>query len=154
MWRDGEYRGKGQKKPKGSESAPAGAKSTKELVPLGMMARNTFQDAVLLREVHRVRDAGDDLPPESRDSYLRDAAEFLRVTQAMADCAWTPEQRAWLARRNRSVLQMNPEGRAALQKFENAPLLMDGRKTRIIGETGADHMNLMKLSHEAEEACG
>ena len=67
------------------------------------------------------------------------------MTQAMADCTWTPEQRAWVGRRNRSVLQMTPEGRADLRKFESAPLLMDGRKTRITGETGADHMNLLKL---------
>ena len=150
MWREGEYRGKGQNKPKGSEGVPPGAKSTKELVRLGMMARNPFQDVVLLRQVHRVRDPGSDVPEEKLDAYRKDAAEFLRVTQAMADCTWTHEDRVWLARRNRTVLQMTPEGRAELQKFESAPLLMDGRKTRITGETGADHMNLMKLKQLAE----
>ena len=121
MWREGEYMKKGQNKPKGSESVPAGAKSTKELVRLGMMARNTFQDVVLLRQVHRVRDPGSDVPEEKLDMYRKDAAEFLRVTQAMADCTWTHEDRLWLARRNRTVLQMTPDGRAALQKFETAP---------------------------------
>ena len=116
MWREGEYRGRGQNKPKGSESTPPGAKSTKELVRLGMMTRNTFQDVALLREVHRVRDPGADVPEERRERYRNDAAEFLHVTKAMADCTWTPEERAWLARRNRSVLQMTPEGRSELQK--------------------------------------
>ena len=102
MWREGEYSGKGQNKPKGSDGVPPGAKSTKELVRLGMMARNTFQDVVLLRQVHRVRYPGADVPEERRESYRNDAAEFSRVTQAMADCTWTPEERAWLARRNRS----------------------------------------------------
>jgi len=150
MWRDGEYTKKGQNKPKDSEGVPPGAKSTKELVRLGMMARNTFHDVVLLRQVHRVRDPGADVPEERLDMYRNDAAEFLRVTQAMADCTWTQEDRVWLARRNRTVLQMTPEGRAELQKFESAPLLMDGRKTRITGETGADHMNLVKLKQLAD----
>ena len=149
MWREGEYRGKGKNKPKGSDGTPPGAKSAKELVRLGLMARNTFQDVALLRQVHRVRDPGADVPEERRESYRNDAAEFLHVTKAMADCTWTPEERAWLARRNRSVLQMTPEGRSELQKFESAPLLMDGRKTRITGETGADHMNLLKLKQLA-----
>ena len=149
MWREGEYRGRGQNKPEGSEGTPLGAKSTKELVRLGMMTRNTFQDVAILREVHRVRDPGADVPEERRESYRNDAAEFLHVTKAMADCTWTPEERAWLARRNRSVLQMTPEGRLELQKFESAPLLMDGRKTRITGGTVADHMNLLKLKQLA-----
>ena len=88
MWREGEYRGKGQNKPKGSEGVPPGAKSTKDFVRLGMMARNTFQDVVILRQVHRVRDLGDDVPEERRDIYQKDMAAFLRVTQGMADCTW------------------------------------------------------------------
>ena len=150
MWREGEYTKKGQNKPKGSEGVPAGGKSTKELVRLGMMARNTFQDVVILRQVHRVRDPGADVPAERLDMYRKDAVEFLRVQQAMSECTWTHEDRAWLARRNRTALQMTPEGRVELQKFETAPLLMDGRKTRITGETGADHMNLEKLKQLAD----
>ena len=128
MWREGEYTKTGQNKPKGNEGVPPGAKSTKELVRLGMMARISFQDVVLLRQVHRVRDPGSDVPDEKLDAYRKDAAEFLGVTQAMADCTWTHEDRVWLARRNRTVLQMTPEGRAELQKFESAPLLMDGKE--------------------------
>ena len=85
------------------------------------MTRNTFQDVVLLRQVHRVRDPGADVPEEKLDMYRKDAAEFLRVTQAMADCTWTHEDRLWLARRNRTVLQMTPEGRA---EFGNSKLLL------------------------------
>ena len=84
------------------------------------------------------------------DVYRKDAAEFLRVTQAMADCTLTHEDRLWLGRRNRTVLQMTSEGRAQLLKFESAPLLMDGRKTTITGTTGADHMNLVKLKQLAD----
>ena len=58
MWRESEYRGKGLNKPKDSDDAPAGVKSMKELVRLGMMARNTFQDVAVLGQVRRVRDPG------------------------------------------------------------------------------------------------
>ena len=149
MWREGDYFGKRQNELKGSEVVFPGMKSTKKLARLGMMARNIFHDVVLFRHVHGVRDPGSDVPEEKLDFYRKDAAEFLRVTQAMADCTWKHEDRVWLARRNRTVLQMTPEGRAELQKFESAFLLMDGRKTRITGETGADHMNLVKLKQLA-----
>ena len=102
-------RKKNQNKPKNNEGVPPGAKSTEDLVRLGMMARNTFHYVVLLQQVYRVRDPGTDVPEERLDMYRNDAAEFLRVTQAMADCTGTQEDRVWLARRNRTVLQMTPE---------------------------------------------
>ncbi len=71
--------------------------------------------------------------------------EFLRATRGMADCTWTREQHAWLSRRNRSVLQQTEEGRAQLRRFEDAPLLMDGRVDRVTGETGAIKVNERKL---------
>ena len=67
----------------------------------------------------------------------------------MADLTWSPEEWRWLSKRNRSILQQTPEGRAELQQLENAPLLMDGRKDRITGEQGADRLNRAKLMQES-----
>ena len=43
MWREGEYTGTGMNKPAGSAGTPAGAKTIKQFVRLGMMARNIFK---------------------------------------------------------------------------------------------------------------
>ena len=63
----------------------------------------------------------------------------------MADCTWTLDDHDWLSRRNRSRLQQTPEGREELRRFDTAPLLMDGRVTRVTGEIGANRINLHRL---------
>ena len=69
----------------------------------------------------------------------------------MADCTWEQKDHVWLSRRNRSVLQQTPEGRDALRNFEQAPLLMDGRKDRVTGEVGADQINRLRLERLSAE---
>ena len=52
-YKEGAYNGKGQNKPKGSDRTPTDAWSTHRLVNMGMAVRNSFEDVVLLRQVHR-----------------------------------------------------------------------------------------------------
>ena len=158
LYKEGVYGGKGQNKPRGSKDTPPKAWSTKKLVHNGMEVRNTFQDVVELRQVHRYDDGDDDMPEEEREEYRREAKEFLRVMRGMADCSWTPSDWAWLARRNRSALQQSEEGRKQLRGFDGrrdaatgdvvgmASLLMDGRKDRVTGEVGAIRTNRLKLN--------
>ena len=63
----------------------------------------------------------------------------------MADLEWTREDHAWLSQRNRSFLKLTEEGRAELVGFEDAPLLMDGRKRNARGEDGAQQYNAAEL---------
>jgi hypothetical protein len=138
-------------KPRGSECTPAGAWNTKKLVRMGMGLRNTFDDVVLLREVHRFTHARGDLSVEMQRKFTEDALEFLRVTKAVATGTLTKLQHQWLKRRQRSVLQQTDAGRAELARFdrESAPLLMDGKKDRVTGERGAitvNHVLLEELS--------
>ena len=65
--------------------------------------------------------------------------------RGLVDCTWTPQQHLWLARRNRTALQQTLEGREQLQRFVDAPLLMDGRVDRITGEVGANRINRAQL---------
>ena len=90
LYTEGRYRGKGQNKPRGSASTPGDAWTTEKLVHMGMMVRNSFQDVVELREVHRFDDGDDDMPEDEREEYRQEANEFLRVLRGMADCTWTP----------------------------------------------------------------
>ena len=85
------------------------------------------------------------MPADKREEYKKDASRFLDVTGKMADCTWTLDDHDWLSRRNRSRLQQTPEGREELRRFDTAPLLMDGRVTRVTGEGGANRVNLLKL---------
>ena len=82
-----------------------------------------------------------EVPEEQREAYRQDAMEFPKVTRGMADCTWTQRQHRWLSRRNRSVVQQTPEGREELRRFDDAPLLMDGRKDTLSGKHGANRMN-------------
>ena len=58
---------------------------------------------------------------------------------------------AWLSACNRSVRQQTPEGREELRKFDEAPLLMDGREDRVTGEVGAKRVNNLRLERLAAE---
>ena len=152
QYREGAYAKKGQNKPRGSDRTPTDAWSTHKLVAMGMAVRNSFEDVVLLREVHRYVDARDDIAPERREEFRQDAVKFLDVTRGMADCAWSQGEHAWLSRRNRTILQQTEEGRAELKKFDGAPLLMDGRVDRVTGEVGANKINQLRLERLSAES--
>ena len=145
LCRLGEYKGKGQNKPRGVDRTPSNAWSTSRLVSNGMFVRDSFQDAVILRQVHRFEDENASVPSARREEYKQDAQRFLTVTRGMADCSWSLDDHAWLSRRNRARLQQTPEGREELRRFDTAPLLMDGRVTRVTGEIGANRVNLHRL---------
>ena len=89
MYKEGAYKGKAKNKPRGAADTPAKAWSTQKLVRMGMSARNTFDDVVLLRQVHRYADSSSDVPEHMKELYRKDAEEFLKVTRGMADCTRT-----------------------------------------------------------------
>ena len=149
MFRYGPYVGKGLNKPRNAEM-PAGAPSLVALSKEGELFREEFQDVVILREVHRIDREAADLDPIAAAQYEQDADEFLEVTNGMANCTWTPKQHAWLSRRNRSWLSKTEEGRRELLAFEEAPLLMDGRKPNTAGEDGSTQVNEEELFRMAD----
>ena len=82
---------------------------------------------------------------EEQAEYAAEAEKFLDVTAKMVDCTWTPQEHAWLARRNRSRLELTESGRKTLKAFADAPLLMDGRQKKGTGEAGAIEVNEREL---------
>ena len=50
-----------------------------------MWLRSTFDDVVLLRQVHRHSADNDAISPDARVEYRADAARFLEVMRGMAD---------------------------------------------------------------------
>ena len=145
IYQHGEYIGKSENKPKDAQGVPAGAWSAKKLVRMGMEVRDSCEDVVILRKVHRYQDFDESVPPEKRVHYADEAAKFLSCTRGMADCTWTPAQRDWLAGRNRSALQQTADGRSQLQRLERFPLLMDTKVDKASGEPGAHRLNQLKL---------
>ena len=69
LWRVGEYAKRGVNKPAGSDATPSNAWSTHRLVRNGMGVMESFQDAVLLRQVHRYGEENKDLPSGRREEY-------------------------------------------------------------------------------------
>ena len=106
-----------------------------------VLFREEFQDVVTLPKVHRVEYDAPDLSPAERERYKEEADRFLEVVAKMADCEWSALDHAWLKRRERSRLRMTPEGRRELEAFDDAPVLMDGKKKKANGEDGADQVN-------------
>ena len=146
MYRMGAYRGKGQNKPRGAATTPTEAWTTERLSTVGSHVRDTFEDVALLRKVHRYDETRPGVTdPGKLAECRREAARFLEVTRGMADCTWTKEDHAWLEKRNRTLLQQTREGLEELKTFEDAPLLMDGRKDRVTGEVGAIRINQLRL---------
>ena len=141
LYKEGSYKGKAQNKPFRAEHRPPDAWSVEKIVNVAMNMRNEFKDVVMLRQVHRYSEESAEVPSERREAYRKDAVEFPKVTRGMADCTWTSAQHAWLERRNRSLLEQTAEGRKELEKFNDAPLLMDGRQDRVSGEKGAIRVN-------------
>ena len=145
LYREGEYAQRGQNKPPKADRTPSNAWTTAKLVRMGMELRNTFEDVVVLRQVHRYREFDPDLAPEKQKLLKEDAERFLDVTRGMAECTWTQQDHGWMSKRNRTRLQMSEEGRKELKQFDDAPLLMDGRVDRVTGEAGANKINMLKL---------
>ena len=77
LYREGDYTGKGQNKPKGSDRTPDDAWDARRLAVNAMGVRHTFKDAVLLRQVHRYVDEKADIPEAQRAEYRRDAQRFF-----------------------------------------------------------------------------
>jgi hypothetical protein len=125
---------------------PSRAWSAQKLVQMGFAIREACEDVVISCEVHRIRPgAGESVQSATRARYVEEAARFLRCTRGMADCIWTLSWRNWLARRNRSLLQETPEGRAQLRRLDKALLLMDIRVDKSTGQVGADCLNELRL---------
>ena len=106
-------------------------------------------DVVILREIHRIdRGEGRGLGDREQEEFRREADKFQEVTGRMASCEWTRPEHEWLSRRNYS--RLSAEERA---RFEDAPLLMDGRRMKSDGQDGAEQMNgreLVKLATRAD----
>ena len=97
---DGPYKGQGRRR--GDDEGEL--ISAEDLSNGGLAVREEFKDCVILQKVWRLDDGHDGMDPLERESYRRDADEFLRVTRAMADCTWTAQDWEWLSRRNKSRL--------------------------------------------------
>ena len=151
MWKPGEYKGKAKNKRRKDVEAPVDAPSVNSFVDRCRLFREEFEDVVILQNVHRSL-VGDGSAGSLSEVGQAEQQRFLEVTRRMADLEWTREDHAWLSQRNRSSLKMTAEGRAELVGFEDAPLLMDGRKRNARGEDGAQQYNaeeLKKLSHRS-----
>jgi hypothetical protein len=145
LHKPGAYKGAGLNKPRKGQ-APPGTPTVAALVDSARLFLASFDDAVILHRVHRIDKEGlPGMTPEEVAQYAFEAEEFLEVTQKMADCTWLPKHYNALAKRNRSTLRLTPEGRRELEFFNDAPILMDGKKKSKAGVDGADQVNLEEL---------
>ena len=145
LFKAGAYAGDKLNRPKKGKASP-GSPDMVGLVDQGRLFLASFDDAVILRRVHRIdRDGVAGMSPEEVATYIAEAEEFLEITGEMADCEWTKKQYDVLARRNRSTLRLTPEGRRELAYFDDAPILMDGKTKPKSGADGADQVNLEEL---------
>ena len=76
IYQYGEYLGKSQIKPKDAQGVPPGAWSINKLIRMGMAVRDSCEDVVILRKVHRYQDFDESIPPENRALYAEEAAKF------------------------------------------------------------------------------
>ena len=148
MYKEGSYTGRGLNKPRNGP-APSGTPAMSALTESGLLFRKSFDDVVILRDVHRVDYGAADLSESERATYREEAERFLEVTARMADCTWSLKDYEFLQARNKSFLRRTPEGRQELESFEDAPLLVDSRKKRNSGNDGALEINLRELEKVA-----
>ena len=142
MWKPGGYTGKAKNKPRKDVEAPVDAPSVDKFVDMCRLFREEFEDVVILQTVHRSLD-GDGSNAALSEACGAEQQRFLEVTGRMADLEWTREDHAWLSQRNRSLMKLTREGRAELQGFEDAPLLMeedDGLGTAFLKSTSGPHL--------------
>ena len=144
LYKMGTYSGKGLNKPPKGEKDSA-APSCKSLVERGCLLRDEFQDVALLRSVWRIDDGHDGMTEAERSAYRSEADQFLSVTGRIAELEWTQQDHAWLAKRNRNSLLATEDGRREVDQFNDAPLLMDGRRKNAAGEDGAEQFNAREL---------
>ena len=114
MYKPGAYTGSDQNKPK-KRQAPEGTPSAASLVDSGVLFRKSFDDVVLLREVHRVDKGDDSMSEAERTAYSAEADRFLEIITKMADCEWDFDDYKFLQARNKSFLRRTPEGRRVLE---------------------------------------
>ena len=150
LYKTGPYQGKGLNKPAKGERSPEAPTCSSLVNRACLLCNEILQDecgdVAILRQVHRVDDAGGaHLSEAERQIYADEAERFLEVTGRMADLTWTQQDHAWLSRRNRTALQATEAGRAELRAFDHAPLLMCRRKRGVRGEDGADQYNAAEL---------
>ena len=146
FFKEGPYTKDAQNRPRpgkggGAPEVPPGTPSMAELTALGLMARESFDDVVILRQIFRADRGSESMSEGERQAYVQDLEEFLRVTDRMGDLTWVPGDHAWLSKRNRSALSAEE-----LKEFQEAPMLMDTRKQKRGGgecedAAGADLMN-------------
>ena len=143
----GPYTGRAENRPKREN---AEAPTMQSLVGRANVFRDSFDDVVILREVHRVERKMAGLSAEEAERYRDEADRFLEVLGRLADLRWDP-QKDWpfLQSRNRSILRRTPEGRRELEEFEGAPILVDTRKKGNAGIDGALELNLERLAQVA-----
>ena len=96
-----------------------------------MVARESFEDVVVLREVFRADRGSGSMSEGERRDYVEELEQFLQVTDRMGDLTWTLEDHAWLSKRNRSALSEEER-----KEFEEAVMLMDTLKQKRGGVTG------------------
>ena len=89
IYQYGEYIRKSQNKPKDAQGVPHGAWSINKSTRMGMTVRDSCEDVVILRNVHRYQDFDESIPLGKRSLYADEAALFLLCTRGMADCTWT-----------------------------------------------------------------
>ena len=144
MYKEGAYTGRGLNKPRKGQ-APSGTPAMSALTESGLLFRKSFDDVVVLRDVHRVDFDTSGMSESEGAKYREEAERFLEVTARMADCTWSLKDYEFLQARNKSFLRRTPEGRKELESFEDAPLLVDCRKQRNSGIDGALEINLREL---------
>jgi len=147
---------------------PPGTPTIHDLVGMGLSFREEFEDVAILRQVHRVSRCRDDMTPEQRVAYdawspeqrvqyEADADRFLEIVERMSNLAWTEEDHRWLSQFNRRTRAATEKGKKELEKFDNAPRLVDTRKMTASGgedlgnPDGADVLNFKQLQRVAKQ---
>jgi hypothetical protein len=166
LFEDGPYRGTSQNRPdqkKGNNNkgdGPVGVTyrgggvegpSLHELTHRGVLLRDEFEDAVILRNVWRLDDGDDSMSAAERAAYRAEADMFADVTAAMADISWSRSQYSWLAGFSRSALRSSKRGQDHLRNIDDGVLLMDCKKAAPNRPDTADTRNLESLQAVAEK---
>ena len=89
LFTEGAYRGK-------SVGDTNDCMTPARLTQVGLALREEFRDVVTLRNVHRRDDGDDSMPPGVREAYRHEADRFQEVVLGLANCTWSPRDRAWL----------------------------------------------------------
>ena len=132
---------------------PDHARDWSERAAIKHECRETGGAAVILQTVHRIDRGGPgsdtaNMTPEQQERYAAEADRFLKVAKGMADLNWSKEDRDWLNARSLEQLGRTKEGLQELENenyYRDAPLLMDVRQSRRVGQDAADLRNRKQL---------